>query len=245
MSVLGNLALWLALLVGVWGALAGFIGGLQGRPDLAHSARRADVVGAVRGPEGQPALLGHGAVRVRVAGAGAHAAPPRRAAPDRGRRRLAGGELFHLGDAVRPRQPVPAAALHAARRQRPEPAAAESGDGVPSADAVPRLHLDHHPVRVRDRRAAREAPRRRLAGRDPQVDAAVLAVPLDRDLSGHVVGLRGAGVGRLLGLGSRRKRLAPSLAHDDRVPAFGDGPGKARHAQEMEPGADHRLAGSR
>src|SRR5438309_7270661 len=42
---------------------------------------------------------------------------------DRGRRRGAGGELFHLGDAVRPRQPVPAAALHAARRQRPEPAA--------------------------------------------------------------------------------------------------------------------------
>src|SRR5256884_1419578 len=41
MTVLGNLALWLALLVGVWGALAGFIGGLQGRPDLAHSARRA------------------------------------------------------------------------------------------------------------------------------------------------------------------------------------------------------------
>ncbi len=41
MTVLGNLALWLALLVGVWGALAGFVGGLQGRPDLAHSARRA------------------------------------------------------------------------------------------------------------------------------------------------------------------------------------------------------------
>src|SRR2546430_5805528 len=41
MAVLGSLALWLALLVGVWGALAGFVGGLQGRPDLADSARRA------------------------------------------------------------------------------------------------------------------------------------------------------------------------------------------------------------
>jgi len=41
MTVLGNLALWLALLVGVWGALAGFVGGRPGRPDLAHSARRA------------------------------------------------------------------------------------------------------------------------------------------------------------------------------------------------------------
>src|SRR6266699_1006755 len=41
MTVLGNLALWLALLVGMWGALAGFVGGRPGRPDLAHSARRA------------------------------------------------------------------------------------------------------------------------------------------------------------------------------------------------------------
>jgi cytochrome c-type biogenesis protein CcmF len=41
MTVLGNLALWLALLVGVWGALAGFVGGRLARPDLARSARRA------------------------------------------------------------------------------------------------------------------------------------------------------------------------------------------------------------
>src|SRR5438105_4699335 len=41
MTVLGNLAVWLALLVGVWGALAGFVGGRQARPDLAQSARRA------------------------------------------------------------------------------------------------------------------------------------------------------------------------------------------------------------
>src|SRR5438477_8794817 len=41
MTVLGNLALWLALLVGVWGALAGFVGGRQARPDLARSARHA------------------------------------------------------------------------------------------------------------------------------------------------------------------------------------------------------------
>ena len=41
MTVLGNLALWLAFLIGVWGALAGFAGGLKGRADLAHSARRA------------------------------------------------------------------------------------------------------------------------------------------------------------------------------------------------------------
>jgi cytochrome c-type biogenesis protein CcmF len=38
---LGNLALWIALLVGVWGALAGFAGGGTGRPELAQSARHA------------------------------------------------------------------------------------------------------------------------------------------------------------------------------------------------------------
>src|SRR5882724_5022975 len=41
MTLLGNLALWLAVLVGVWGALAGFVGGLKDRPDLARSARHA------------------------------------------------------------------------------------------------------------------------------------------------------------------------------------------------------------
>src|SRR5712692_798062 len=41
MTLLGNLALWIALLVGVWGALAGFAGGLKGRPDLGLSARHA------------------------------------------------------------------------------------------------------------------------------------------------------------------------------------------------------------
>src|SRR5260370_11772518 len=41
MTILGNLALGLAFLFGVWGGLAGFAGGLLRRPDLAHSARRA------------------------------------------------------------------------------------------------------------------------------------------------------------------------------------------------------------
>src|SRR6184192_1125477 len=41
MTVLGGLCLWLAFLVGVWGALAGFVGGWQGRRDLQQSARHA------------------------------------------------------------------------------------------------------------------------------------------------------------------------------------------------------------
>src|SRR2546426_913198 len=41
MTLLGTLALWLALLVGVWGTLAGLVGGLRARPDLQQSARHA------------------------------------------------------------------------------------------------------------------------------------------------------------------------------------------------------------
>src|SRR5207244_1345186 len=41
MTGLGNLGLWLAFVGGVWGALAGLVGGLRARPDLQQSARHA------------------------------------------------------------------------------------------------------------------------------------------------------------------------------------------------------------
>src|SRR5438876_10050905 len=41
MTLLGNLSLWLAFLVGLWGAITGFVGGAQGRADLQQSARHA------------------------------------------------------------------------------------------------------------------------------------------------------------------------------------------------------------
>src|SRR5882672_3736473 len=41
MTLLGQLALWLAFMVGLWGAVTGFAGGLQGRTDLQQSARHA------------------------------------------------------------------------------------------------------------------------------------------------------------------------------------------------------------
>jgi len=41
MTLLGTLALWIAFLVGIWGALAGVLGGLKGLPDLQQSARHA------------------------------------------------------------------------------------------------------------------------------------------------------------------------------------------------------------
>jgi len=41
MPLLGTLALWLAFLVGLWGAITGFVGGAQNRADLQQSARHA------------------------------------------------------------------------------------------------------------------------------------------------------------------------------------------------------------
>ncbi|MGH7753371.1 MAG: cytochrome c biogenesis protein CcsA, partial [Gemmatimonadales bacterium] len=41
MTILAEIALWLALLVGVWGAVVGLAGRERTRPDLAQSARRA------------------------------------------------------------------------------------------------------------------------------------------------------------------------------------------------------------
>src|SRR5579859_713028 len=41
MSLLGDVALWIALLLGVWGALTGFTGGVTGRTDLQQSSRNA------------------------------------------------------------------------------------------------------------------------------------------------------------------------------------------------------------
>ena len=38
MILLGELALWIALPIGIWGAVAGFVGGRKGRGDLVLSA---------------------------------------------------------------------------------------------------------------------------------------------------------------------------------------------------------------
>ena len=41
MTLLGSLALWVAFLLGAWGAVTGFLGGARGRPDLITSSRHA------------------------------------------------------------------------------------------------------------------------------------------------------------------------------------------------------------
>ena len=40
MTDIGNIALWITLLVAVWASVVGFIAGRTGRPELARSAER-------------------------------------------------------------------------------------------------------------------------------------------------------------------------------------------------------------
>src|SRR5213076_1808282 len=281
MTLLGTLALWLALLVGVWGALAGFVGGLKDRPDLARSARHAvfalcgallvavfslewalfqhdfnvEYVAAYTSRNlpvfytwsalyaGQKGSLLFWATVLSVFGSLALVLTPRH------HRAL----LPHVAGVVslvaaffisvmlfgqaNPFQRLPYTPLDG-NGLNPQ---LQNPGMVFHPPMLPRLHLDHYPVRLRDRRTLVEAARHRLARRDSQVDVVVVAVSFDRDLPRHVVGLRRAGVGRVLGVGSGGERIAPAVAHDDRVPPLGDDSGKARDVEVVEPRPDHRV----
>ena len=50
----------------------------------------------------------------------------------------------------------------------------------------------------------------------------------------HVVGVRRARLGRLLGVGSGRERIVSAVAREHGVPAFDHGAGEARHAAQVE-----------
>ncbi len=56
---------------------------------------------------------------------------------------------------------------------------------------------------------------------------------------GHALGVRGARVGRLLGLGSGRERRPAAVVHRDGVSALSHGAGAARHAARLERHAGH------
>ena len=101
------------------------------------------------------------------------------------------------------------------------------------------LRRHEHPVRVRDGGADLGPARRHLDRVGAQVDAGRLVLPVDGPDAGDVVGVRGAGLGRLLGLGPGRERRLPALADRDRVPAFDHDPGTPRDDEDMERLADH------
>ena len=80
--------------------------------------------------------------------------------------------------------------------------------------------------------------------RDAPVHARRLDVPRLRDPARRALVLHGARLGRLLGLGPGRERVADAVADRHRVPALGDDPGEARDAEGLErvAGARHRRA---
>ena len=102
------------------------------------------------------------------------------------------------------------------------------------------LRRVHRPVRVRDRRADHRALRRGVARRHAPGDARRVGLPDRRHHPRRVVELRGARLGRLLGVGPGGERVAAAVAHRHRVHPLGDRAGTARHAARLEPVARHR-----
>ena len=92
--------------------------------------------------------------------------------------------------------------LHPHGRQRPQSAAAVSGNGHSSAESLFRLYGFHHSVRVCPRRTARPLSRRKVDSPHAQMDHDRLVLPVARHSPWRALGLRRSRLGRLLGLGS-------------------------------------------
>ena len=118
--------------------------------------------------------------------------------------------------------------------QGAQPAPAEPVHGDASAVAVPRVRVGDGAVRLRPGGAHHRQPRRLVAAVDAPLDDRELVLPVAGPHPRHAVGLRGARLGRLLGLGSRRERGLPAVADGDGVPALDDDPGTARHDEGVE-----------
>ena len=76
--------------------------------------------------------------------------------------------------------------------------------------------------------------------RDAPVRARRLVLPRRRHPARRALVLRRAGLGRLLGLGPGRERVAAAVADGHRVPALDHGAGEARDAEDVERVADPR-----
>jgi hypothetical protein len=123
---------------------------------------------------------------------------------------------------------------------RAESTVAVPGDGDSPAESVFGLHGIHDSVCLRTRRAAGAVSRREVDSPDAKVDDDRVVLSDRWDFAGRALGLRGAGVGRLLGLGPSGECFAAAVADGYGVSAFGDDAGKARHDEGME-----RVAGVR
>ena len=125
------------------------------------------------------------------------------------------------------------------RRRRPQPEPPEPVHDDPPALPLPRLRRAHDPVRLRDGRAPRAKDRRALDRRHAPLDALRLDGARHRPAPRRPLGVRRGRLGWLLRLGPGRERGADAVARRDRLPALGDDPGEARHAEGLEHAARH------
>ena len=122
----------------------------------------------------------------------------------------------------------------ASRWARTQSAPRGHRDDHPPGLPLSRLHGLHRPLRLRRGRAGHRARGRHVDRPHPALDLDRVVLPLARSPHRRLVELPRAGLGRVLGVGSRRKRGLHALAHRHGVPALGDDPGAAAHAQALE-----------
>ena len=184
----------------------------------------------------------------RLRGGLRHQPPARRAHAPRGRHPRRRDPVLRLHELLGV-QPLRAARrdhrrradpVHSPGRERAEPAAPAPDHGDPPADPLHRLRGVRDPVRVLRGGAVDPPARRRLDPEHPPVDADRLVLPRQRHPPRRPLGLRGARLGRLLGLGPGRERRAHALAHRHRLPPLGDDPGTEGDAEDLERGAGDR-----
>ena len=119
-----------------------------------------------------------------------------------------------------------------------QPAIAVSRDGDSSAHVVSGLRRIHRAVRLCIGGFDHALSRREMDSDHPPLDHGYLGIPHLRRFFRRALGLLRAGMGRILGMGSRRKRVADALAHRYCVPALGNDAGEARNAEDLEHVAD-------
>ena len=131
------------------------------------------------------------------------------------------------------------ARTHAARWQRFESIVAISRDGDSPSDALSGIRWVHCAFRICPRKPRYAVSRREVDPCHAPLDHGDVGISDVRHFPGRPLGLLGPGVGRLLGLGSGRERIADAVADRDGIPAFRHGPGKEGHVEGLEHGAGH------
>ena len=147
--------------------------------------------------------------------------------------------VFRGPDRVRD-QPVRGASARTCLLQRtgPEPDPAAPGHADPPPHSLYGIRWIRDPVRVRVRGTRVTPTRHHLVPDDAPLDHHGLVLSRLRDHARGPLGLRGARLGRLLGLGPRRECLSHAVPGRHRLPALGDHPGEARDAPDLESRAD-------